>query len=223
MTGPKRNLHLNYFHHPSGCHEAGGAHPDAEARDVLGFEHLVRVAQTAEDACLDSIFLAYGTRRRGSATRICRSCRTTVALAAVASLTKRIGSCARCRRPSTSPSSSLPGSRRLITSATAARAGISSRPRPTPRRVHSALMRFHCTTTATDVRPSSSRFARSCGTAGSRTRSSTTRWPESGRTRARCIPFTMWASTTSLKGCASCPIRPRAIRCSPKRLVRGGP
>jgi FMN-dependent oxidoreductase (nitrilotriacetate monooxygenase family) len=91
MTAP-RQLHLNYFHHPSGCHEAGWRHASVEARDVLGFEHYVRMAKLCESACFDSIFLGYGYTASGVGhTDMSLLIDPIVALAAVAAQTTHIG------------------------------------------------------------------------------------------------------------------------------------
>ncbi len=88
----RRQLHLNYFHHPSGCHEAGWRHPDAEVHGVLGFEHLLGVVRMCEDACFDSVFLPYGYSSPAlGQTNMSVLPDPMIQLAAVAGFTSRIG------------------------------------------------------------------------------------------------------------------------------------
>jgi N-acetyl-S-(2-succino)cysteine monooxygenase len=87
-----RQLHLNYFHHLSGTHEAGWRHAEAQAGSNLNLEHLVRVAQLCEDARLDSLFLGYGyTTSNPGTTDMSLLVDPLIAMAAVAGFTKHIG------------------------------------------------------------------------------------------------------------------------------------
>ena len=54
----KRPIHLNLFIYARGHHEAAWKHPAAPAREVLDIDHIVECAKKAEEACMDSIFLA---------------------------------------------------------------------------------------------------------------------------------------------------------------------
>jgi FMN-dependent oxidoreductase (nitrilotriacetate monooxygenase family) len=91
MSGPRR-IHLNYFHHPSGCHEAGWRHAATDPRRGLDIAHLTRVARLCEQACLDSIFLGYGyTSSNVAASDMSLLLDPLVALAAVAGATRHIG------------------------------------------------------------------------------------------------------------------------------------
>jgi FMN-dependent oxidoreductase (nitrilotriacetate monooxygenase family) len=93
MTPMTRRLHLNYFHHPSGCHEAGWRHSAAaDPAGVFGLEHFVRVARLCEAACFDSIFLPYGYTASGVGhTDMSLLADPMIALAAVAGMTRHIG------------------------------------------------------------------------------------------------------------------------------------
>jgi N-acetyl-S-(2-succino)cysteine monooxygenase len=88
----QRQLHLNYFHHPSGCHEAGWRQPEAGVENPLGFEYLLRLARLCEQARLDSIFLGYGYTVPGiGSSDMALLPDPLIALAAVAGATARIG------------------------------------------------------------------------------------------------------------------------------------
>ncbi|HTX07808.1 MAG TPA: LLM class flavin-dependent oxidoreductase [Solirubrobacteraceae bacterium] len=92
MSEPRR-LHLNYFHSHSGSHEAAWRDPDAPAPGVaLQLDHLARVAQIAEAACLDSIFLPHGMIATGlENSDFGFGLDPPIALAAIAGRTGRIG------------------------------------------------------------------------------------------------------------------------------------
>jgi FMN-dependent oxidoreductase (nitrilotriacetate monooxygenase family) len=91
MSGQRR-IHLNYFHHPSGCHEAGWRHAATDPRHGLDIAHLTRVARLCEAACLDSMFLGYGyTSSNVAASDMSLLLDPLVALAAVAGATRHIG------------------------------------------------------------------------------------------------------------------------------------
>lgn len=86
------HMHLNYFHHPSGCHEAGWRQAETEPWGAFGVEHFVRIAQLCERACLDSVFLGYGYTTSGVGhTDMSLLVDPVVALAAVTGFTKHIG------------------------------------------------------------------------------------------------------------------------------------
>jgi N-acetyl-S-(2-succino)cysteine monooxygenase len=51
-------MHLALFINPTGHHQASWRHPDADADAGINFDHYRRLAQTAERACFDAIFLA---------------------------------------------------------------------------------------------------------------------------------------------------------------------
>ncbi|MGY9055145.1 MAG: LLM class flavin-dependent oxidoreductase [Alphaproteobacteria bacterium] len=54
----KRQLHLNLFIHSRGHHEASWRHPDASPLPLTDIRYYAEMAQKAEAACFDSIFLA---------------------------------------------------------------------------------------------------------------------------------------------------------------------
>src|SRR5262245_12536549 len=53
-----RRLLLNLFIHGRGHHEAAWRHPKASPLDLTDVRYYVDLAQTAEAACFDSVFLA---------------------------------------------------------------------------------------------------------------------------------------------------------------------
>ena len=64
---PKRTGHirLGAFLYPSGHHIAAWRHPDSQADAGINFRHYVQLAQAAEAAKFDLIFLADGVGTRG--------------------------------------------------------------------------------------------------------------------------------------------------------------
>ena len=54
----KRQLHLNLFIHSRGHHEASWRHPDASPLPLTDIRYYQDLAQRAEAALFDSIFLA---------------------------------------------------------------------------------------------------------------------------------------------------------------------
>jgi FMN-dependent oxidoreductase (nitrilotriacetate monooxygenase family) len=87
-----RQIHLNYFHHPSGCHEAGWRQVEVQPGYGLELDHLVRIARLCEEACFDSLFLGYGyTSSNPGSSDMSLLLDPLIALAAVAGFTKHIG------------------------------------------------------------------------------------------------------------------------------------
>ena len=66
MTGKKRQLHLNAFLMDSGHHEASWRLPDSNPRADFDLDHWIGLAQLAESAKFDSLFLADGPATRGT-------------------------------------------------------------------------------------------------------------------------------------------------------------
>ena len=64
MARPKAQLKLGAFFNPTGHHVASWRHPDAQADAGINFKHYVEIAQTAERAKFDMIFLADGSATR---------------------------------------------------------------------------------------------------------------------------------------------------------------
>lgn len=60
MTTTSRKLRLGAFIHGPGHHVAAWRHPSAQADGSFNFQHLKRVAQTAERGLFDAVFLADG-------------------------------------------------------------------------------------------------------------------------------------------------------------------
>lgn len=92
MTQPKRQMHLNLFLMGTGHHEASWRHPDARPERALDLRYYLELAQTAERAKLDSVFLADGLAAWSNA----KSSRQGglepfTFLSALSALTKRIG------------------------------------------------------------------------------------------------------------------------------------
>ena len=58
MARPKGQLRLGAFFNPTGHHVASWRHPGAQADAGINFKHYVEIAQTAERAKFDMVFLA---------------------------------------------------------------------------------------------------------------------------------------------------------------------
>src|SRR5258708_37629433 len=60
MTMPRRKGHLTLggFFHPTGNHVAAWLHPEAQIDAGVNFQHYVQLAQTAERAKFDLLFVA---------------------------------------------------------------------------------------------------------------------------------------------------------------------
>ncbi|WP_026363268.1 LLM class flavin-dependent oxidoreductase [Methylopila sp. M107] len=93
-----REMKLNAFIHPSGHHIASWRHPDAQADAGVNFRHYVELAQTAERAKFDAIFLAdtvamhEGTPESQSrSARYVAQFEPLTLLAGIAAVTSRIG------------------------------------------------------------------------------------------------------------------------------------
>ena len=207
----KRQLHLNLFIHSRGHHEASWRHPLSSPLALTDIRYYQDLAQRAEAGLFDSIFLADQLALGDDASQAARTWLEPVTvLAAVAAVTSRIGLIATCSTTYTEPFNlarqfgsldHISNGRvgwNIVTSwlATAAaqlrrhRPGQPRRPLRPRRRVHDA-------------------WSRRCGTAGPRTRWSTTapagatpRPTASGRSITR-------ASTTRWPGRSTCRARPQ--------------
>jgi FMN-dependent oxidoreductase (nitrilotriacetate monooxygenase family) len=88
----KRQLHLNLFIHSRGHHEASWRHPLASPLALTDVRYYQDLAQRAEAACFDAIFLADQLALGDDATHAPRIWLEPItALAAVAAVTDRIG------------------------------------------------------------------------------------------------------------------------------------
>ena len=58
MARPRGQLRLGAFFNPTGHHVASWRHPGAQADAGINFKHYVEIAQTAERAKFDMVFLA---------------------------------------------------------------------------------------------------------------------------------------------------------------------
>lgn len=66
MSGKRRELHLNAFLMEAGHHEASWRLPESDARADFDLRHWIRLAQLAETAKFDSLFLADGPALTGT-------------------------------------------------------------------------------------------------------------------------------------------------------------
>ena len=66
MSGTRRELHLNAFLMEAGHHEAAWRLPQSNPRADFDLAHWIQLAQLAEDAKFDSLFLADGPALTGS-------------------------------------------------------------------------------------------------------------------------------------------------------------
>src|SRR5499427_1551726 len=88
----KRQLHLNLFIHGRGHHEASWRHPDCSPLPLTDIRYYQDVAQRAETALFDSIFLADQLALGGDVTQAPRTWLEPITvLAALAVATSRIG------------------------------------------------------------------------------------------------------------------------------------
>jgi len=99
MSQRKGQLHLGAFLYPTGHHIAAWRHPGSHADAGRDFRHYVRLAQAAEAARFDLVFLADGSGTRGdNVDFLSRTAHSYVAqfepltlLSALAAVTERIG------------------------------------------------------------------------------------------------------------------------------------
>ena len=100
----KRQLHLNLFIHSRGHHEASWRHPDASPLALTDIRYYQDLAQRAEAALFDSIFLADQLALGDDVSQAARTWLEPVTvLAAVAVATTRIGMIATCSTTYTEP------------------------------------------------------------------------------------------------------------------------
>ena len=93
MGKQKRTLHLNLFLSSLGHHEAAWRHPSSNVEEIIDFTHLQRLAQKAEQAKLDSLFLAdrYATSRKAVKYGAVNGLEPLTLLSALSVVTQRIG------------------------------------------------------------------------------------------------------------------------------------
>src|SRR5436853_988265 len=100
----QRQLHLNLFIHSRGHHEAAWRHPAASPLPLTDIRYYQDLAQRAEAALFDSIFLADQLALGDDASQAARTWLEPVTvLAAVAAVTSRIGMIATCSTTYTEP------------------------------------------------------------------------------------------------------------------------
>src|SRR3954452_18445544 len=104
MGAMTQQLHLNLFIHSRGHHEASWRHPASSPLALTDIRYYQDLAQRAEAALFDSIFLADQLALGNAAPRAARPGleRVTV-LAAVAAATSRVGLIATCSTTYTEP------------------------------------------------------------------------------------------------------------------------
>lgn len=104
MGASKRQLHLNLFIHGRGHHEASWRHPASSPLALTDIRYYQDLAQRAEAALFDSIFLADQLALGDDAAQAARTWLEPVTvLAAVAAATTRIGMIATCSTTYTEP------------------------------------------------------------------------------------------------------------------------
>ena len=100
----KRQLHLNLFIHSRGHHEASWRHPDSSPLPLTDIRYYQDLAQRAEAAKFDSIFLADQLALGGDVAQAARTWLEPITvLAAVAVATQQIGLIATCSTTYTEP------------------------------------------------------------------------------------------------------------------------
>ncbi|WP_084246559.1 LLM class flavin-dependent oxidoreductase [Rhodoplanes sp. Z2-YC6860] len=100
----KRQMHLNLFIHSRGHHEASWRHPLASPLPLTDIRYYQDLAQRAEKALFDSIFLADQLALGDDASQAARSWLEPITvLAAIAPVTTRIGLIATCSTTYTEP------------------------------------------------------------------------------------------------------------------------
>src|ERR1700749_4773567 len=100
----KRQLHLNLLIHSRGHHEASWGHPLASPLPLTDIRYYQDLAQRAEKALFDSIFLADQLALGDDASQAARSWLDPApVLAAIAPVTSRIGLIATCSTTYTEP------------------------------------------------------------------------------------------------------------------------
>src|SRR5207248_6169461 len=104
MSAMKRQLHLNLFIHSRGHHEASWRHPLSSPLALTDIRYYQDLAQRAEAALFDSIFLADQLALGDDASQAARTWLEPVTvLAATAVATSRIGLIATCSTTYTEP------------------------------------------------------------------------------------------------------------------------
>jgi FMN-dependent oxidoreductase (nitrilotriacetate monooxygenase family) len=99
-----RQLHLNLFIHSRGHHEASWRHPGSSPLPLTDIRYYIDLAQRAEAAYFDSIFLADQLALGGDVAQAARTWLEPITvLAAVAVATQRIGLIATCSTTYTEP------------------------------------------------------------------------------------------------------------------------
>ena len=92
MSKTKRQMNLNLFIMSTGHHEASWRHPDTHPEQIQSIRYYQKIAQTAEAAKLDSVFLADGLASWNSSKHALQGgLEPFTFLSALAAVTERIG------------------------------------------------------------------------------------------------------------------------------------
>ncbi|RTE10245.1 LLM class flavin-dependent oxidoreductase [Paenibacillus whitsoniae] len=93
MSKAKRQMHLNLFLIPAGHHEGAWRHPNTDVSQLMDFDYFLRLAQKAEDAKFDSLFMAdrYSVSKKAVAYNGMLGLEPLTLLSALAVATNRIG------------------------------------------------------------------------------------------------------------------------------------
>jgi hypothetical protein len=113
LGAPQRELHLNAFLMEAGHHEAAWRLPESNPRADFDLAHWIRLAQLAEEAKFDSLFLADGPALTGDGEfRPPGQLEPLTLLTALAQHTSRIGLIQRALQPGTQARLRRPRQRR---------------------------------------------------------------------------------------------------------------
>jgi N-acetyl-S-(2-succino)cysteine monooxygenase len=98
MSASRKKMHLAAYYNPTGHHVASWRHPHAQADAHINFKHYIEIAQTAERAKFDLLFLADGNAVREAAmeaisrsTQFIAHFEPLTLLSALAAVTTKIG------------------------------------------------------------------------------------------------------------------------------------
>ena len=217
---PDGKMRLAAYFNPTGHHVASWRHPRAQADAHINIKHYVEIAQTAERAKFDLIFLADGVATRQAdieaqsrSVQFIAHFEPITLLSALAMVTERIGLIATMSTSYNEPYhvarkfaslDHISGGRsgwNLVTSGQMAEALNFNRTEPFPH--HERYQRAH----------EFAEVVRACGIAGTTTRSCATRTADCSSSRTRCITSITRGKTIRCAARSTCRVRRRASRC----------